>query len=260
MLENKQFELLVYDFMPDQFARDMRQRTLLQYGRNSPGRVPSLDFSEAMKNQLTGQLKAAQSGKITWNRDKSLVWIQFTTAPIEVVPAQKPGYVPESAGTGDTISGLGADSNQVLSQAIGLLESKRFEEFARGMLPIEQVVELKSQQAMDRWVHRLKQNPMMVDAMIRDLKTAQAAKKQQTADAVSIESASGDSVVLLEKVAGSFRLAGMSSTEHAKFQRLANSEIAASIIPAQKGTVVLTFNEGRWRLMAMPTPIPPSRR
>lgn len=265
MLEKSQFELLTYDFMPAEMIRDMRSSVSRQYGRPDSRRTSFSAFPEPMKNQLIGELKAAQSGEITWNRDKSLVWIQFTTKPIEVVPAQKSGYVPRSTAAAQAIDGLGEDVDEVLSQAVRLLESKRFAEFAGGMLPIDQAAELQSPEAVDRWVHRLKQNPTMVDAMIRDLKAAQSGTQRQTSDRVSVESKAAGVILQLEKVSGSWRLASMDASLQDAYQQMAHSEIAASIIPAQRGTVVLTFTENRWRLMAMPTRLPspqdvPSRR
>ncbi|MEP3482303.1 MAG: hypothetical protein ABJZ55_23870 [Fuerstiella sp.] len=257
MLESSQFQLLTFDFMPADFASEIRRMSMQKYG--DPDSTLT-EFPQQIKNQLVSELKAAQSGKMTWNRDKSLVWIQFTTKPVEVVPAQKPGYVPPSLAPETAATGLGADVNDVLEKAIGLLESKNFIKFGRAMLPVEQAAELNSDVAIQRWVHRLETHPAMVNAMIRDLKTAQVAAqsgtKRQSDDRVSIESQSAGVILQLVKVADSWRLSGLSAAEQTEYQQLANSEIAASVIPAQVGTLVLTFTENRWRLMAMPTRIP----
>lgn len=267
MLDADQLEMLLYDFMPEEFTKQMRQQSIRFYGRNSPQPPQQMLLPKPMANQLTSQLKAAQSGKITWNRDKSLAWIQFTTEPIEVVPAEKPGYVPETSSSTDSVSGLGAQVDEVLAKAIELLESKRFDEFALGMLPIEQANALRNQEAMDRWVNRLKQHPKMVDAMIRDLKAAQAGRvwESSSRDSVGIENKSAGIELQLKKVAGSWRLSGMNPDQQMEYKKFANAEIAASIIPAQNGTLVLKYTEGRWRLMAMPTRLPsaqdyPARR
>lgn len=257
MLENSELQLLTFDFLPADFASEMRRLAFRQYGDS--GNIMA-QFSQQIRNQLVSELKAAQSGKTTWNRNKTLAWVQFTTKPVEIMPAQKPGYVPPSSSSDTATKGLGANVNDVLAKAIVLLESKRFAEFGRTMLPAEQAAALNSDAAIERWVHRLETHPAMVDAMTRDLKTAQvaaqSATKRQSDDQVSIENRSGDVILQLAKVAGSWRLAGLSTAEQAEYQELVNSDIPASVIPAQRGTLVLTFTENRWRLMAMPTRIP----
>lgn len=258
MLEKKQFELLVYDFMPAKYSQDLRRDVSMQYASGNFERPWLSDMPEKMANQLASEIKAAQSGKITWNRDKSLAWIQFTTEPMEVVLGEKPGYVPEAATSTDVVNGLGVKVDDVVAKAIELLESKRFDEFALGILPIEQAKALRNQEAMDRWVSRLKQHPKMVDAMIRDLKAAQAGRVWESSSegSVRIENKSAGVELQLKKVAGSWRLSGMNSDQQMEYKKLANAEIAASIIPAHNGTLVLTYTEGRWRLMAMPTRLP----
>lgn len=258
MLEKKQDELLIYDFMPAEIARRFQDLNDPGIGRPTGSNRNMQQLPDELRNQFIEQLKAAQTGKVTWNRDKSLAWVQFTTKPIELIPAKKPGYLPGDSGTAMP-GGFGSEIDQVLDGSVELLKSNStpaLKQFVLGVLPTEQAKELQNEDAMQRMLSRLQQHPEMVDAMIRDLMAAKEGTIRQPGDQAVIDVAGNGLKINLQKVAGSWRLAGLTQRQLAQYQQLATSKIAASVIPAQRGTLVLAYTETRWRLMAMPTVIP----
>lgn len=255
MLEKNQDELLVYDFLPMEVERDFRQLNDPRRGRPASGGRGIEQLPDRLRTLLIGQLKAAQTGKITWNRDKSLAWVHYTTEQMEVTPAKPPGFVPEDA-EAEIPAGLGSEVEDVLNESLDLLKSKQkpaLRQFLLGMLPAQEAAKLQSDDAMQRMLSRLNQHPEMIDAMVRDLTAAKRGAPHTSGDHAVIAERGADMKTELQKVAGSWRLVGFTPAQQAEYRKLVNSEIEASIIPAQRGTLVLTYTESRWRLMAMPT-------
>ena len=125
MLDKKQFQLLMYDFLPGTVASQralVYGNSLLVRGRRNS--EPSPILSEAEVKDLKAAILAALSGKSTFNRNQTLVEITYIKKTVELIPATKPDYIPATTDRPSRpIQGLGSDLKRMLTQAAALLDS-----------------------------------------------------------------------------------------------------------------------------------------
>lgn len=239
MIDSKEYDLLIADFMPAVFAMQ-RQMEMINPQSNSRSRYSPLGNVLKTLPLMKADFVAAIKGRKIWNRDQSMVRIQYTTAPVEKVPARKAGFqlrlVPEAK-----LNGFGTTPKAVLESAIQSLEREDFATVAKKLLPAETAVVIDDQ-AANRWVTKLKQNPAMAQAMLGDLKAA-------------LDTSADQQFRLMEKVAGQYRLRGLKPDLRRQYSQLAGSHIEADIIPAMTKSMILSWSEGRWRIEQFPQPV-----
>lgn len=236
MINSKEFDLLIADFLPEFISVQLQMEAMDPDIRGPLGRRGLSKLRDELP-VMKADFSAAIAGKRIWNRDKSMVRIQYTTEPIERIPEQRPGanlkIRPEQQ-----LEGFGSSQSVVLAAAIEALESGDYGAVAKKLLPAETAATIDDS-TTDRWATKLQQHPEMVKAMVRDLKAALAKSPSQQA-------------TLLENVAGQFRLKGLNQEARSSYYQLATANIKAEIIPATTKSMVLAWSDGRWRIQQFP--------
>ncbi len=260
MLERKQFQLLMHDFLPAIFASRRAyesQESQAVRGRRNSGPAPIL--YEAQVKDMKAEILAALSGKRTFNRNQTLVQITYIKKPVELIPAKVPGYVPAATDKpAGQIHGLGSDLRQMLTQAAALLDSGKQEEFVRSVYPLPELAVLAQADNMQRLLSRLKSQPQMAEAMIRELRAAAASAGQTSGPAAKITlPATGKQesgrILKFDMVEGNWRFFDGGKQHRDVYHRLASAPIGSHTIPGSRGSMILYRFNGSWRLHAMPT-------
>ncbi|HIK93633.1 MAG TPA: hypothetical protein EYG03_16920 [Planctomycetes bacterium] len=259
MLDRKQYQLLMYDFLPGSFAsrrafESRQSRTGL--GRRNPEPPPILSVAEV--KDLKAAIRAALSGKRTYDRNQTLVEITYIKKPVELIPATKPGYIPAATDRpSGPIHGLGSDLKRMLTQAAALLDSGKQEEFVRSVYPLPELANLAQADNMQRLLSRLKSQPKMAEAMIRDLTAAAAADNRNsgaTTDITlpAIDKQKSGRILKFELVEGNWRFFDGGKQHRNLYRQLTSASIGSHTVPGSKGSMVLYRFNGNWRLHAMP--------
>ncbi len=256
LLKAKKHTLLVYDFLPGlaMIAQDDPRR-------GGPGNASSLlTIPPEVADMLLGQLTAALAGDRTFNRNHTLVQIDCVLKPSEIVPPKPPANLPalESAPKVDS-EGLGGDLKKALASATRLLQADETEQFIRAMYPLPKLGRLTNSDELRKLLGRLKANPAMKEAMLRDLQFAARSEidvKESVAEVTLPPLVQGDPerTVKFEKVQGNWRFFDSDAPTRSLHAELMKSPVAGFTIPGVETVLVLKWFEDEecWRLLRMP--------
>ena len=111
---------------------------------------------------------------------------------------------------------------------------------------------------MQRLLSRLKSQPKMAEAMIRDLKGAAAATNRTSGAAADITlpalgKQESERILKFELVEGNWRFFDGEKQHRNLYRQLTSAPVGSHTIPGSKGSMILRRFNGNWRLHAMPT-------
>ena len=263
MLQQKKLNFLMHDFLPPGFAAQFEFTELRRRSqqRNSPAQ-PILPNEVAV--DLAAHFDAALTGQRSFNRNKTLVEINYIRKAVELIPDSAPDYVPTIADRPkQPVIGLGSDLPQMLLQAAKLLDARKYDDFVNSVYPLAELARLEQEDGLERHILRITSRPEMKEAMLRDLKdvydSPQAATVRGSLAEVNLPAlVPGDAprTVKFELIDGNWRFfdGGRSTREEQK--QLVEKSAGGYTLPGSKGSMVLSYSDGSWRLIAMPTSDP----
>lgn len=256
MLQEGKLQMLAHDFFPPDAAIELL-RSRVRAGSRDPFHM----LPEGVQDTLAAHLSAAARGKRTFNRNFTLVQIDYVIEAREIAPPSEPKNVPNlMAPPVGPMPGLGSDLKAALTQAVQLLKADRIEEFVRATYPPGELGVLTQQDGLERLVFRISQVSAMKDAMIRDLEAAVAAAGAVSGPTEEIaipdtnSSPGAPRLLKFELVNGDWRFADTGAATRQLQQELVSQPIPGKIIPGTEGTLILHLDRDlqSWRLSTLP--------
>ena len=263
MLQQKKLNFLMHDFLPPGFAAQFEFSEQRRRSQRRDSQPQPILPNETVAD-LAAHFEAALTGQRTFNRNKTLVEINYIRKAVELIPDSAPDYVPTIADRPkQPVIGLGSDLQQMLLQAAKLLDARKYDDFVNSVYPLAELARLEQEDGMERHIMRITSRPEMKEAMLRDLKAVYDSPQAVTVSGSLAEAnlpalVPGDAprTVKFELIDGNWRFfdGGRSTREEQK--QLVEKSAGGYTLPGSKGSMVLSYSDGSWRLIGMPTSDP----
>ena len=262
MLQRKQHVLLVHDFLPNIEAAKRVQALYQSQIRRQPPKTVTPLIPNGQAADLSAHLESALTGQRTFNRNKTLVEINYIRKAIVLIPPSAPGYIPKIVDKpSGQVVGLGPDLVTALTRASRLLEDGQTAQFVRSVFPLAELARLSEEDAMERHLFRISSQPEMSAAMIRDLKAAAKAKIKLNGDLAEVAvpallAGDNERILKFELVDGNWRLFDGGKESRALQKKLVSEPAGGHTVPGIRGSIVLSYSNGSWRMIGMPASQP----
>ena len=263
MLQQRKLNFLMHDFLPPGFAAQLEFTELRRRSQQRDLQPQPILPNETVAD-LAAHFEAALTGQRTFNRNKTLVEINYIRKAVELIPDSAPDYVPTIADRPkQPVIGLGSDLQQMLLQAAKLLDARKYDDFVNSVYPLAELARLEQEDGMERHILRITSRPEMKEAMLRDLKAVYDSPQAVTVSGSMAEAnlpalVPGDTprIIRFELVDGNWRFFDGGRSTHEEQKKLVEKSAGGYTLPGSKGSMVLSYSDGSWRLIGMPTSDP----